>query len=126
MSAIAASRPSKRSPDRPLSLGAVLHSPAVATTLLGAIVTAFGWFAGPRAAARSKRNPVVGERRRYRPLVPGDGRRSFVRGVNWQALAQVRTLKRARRIGGPTTRSAPHSRPEMPPSQETLSLRPEA
>jgi hypothetical protein len=206
MSAIAAPRPKERSRDKPFSLGALLHSPALATTLLGAIVTAFGWFVGPMVAqklqnhekslqvettlatdmsksfttavgagqrvasgliygptgdrhqnaavvqgaynsglgqwqvdggrigaelaARYKTSPIVGEWKRYRlavtrfyrlsALVPGDERRSFVRGVetylermrglpwaaaavpgrrtfvNWPALKQVRNFKKSR------------------------------
>jgi hypothetical protein len=50
MTAIAASRPRERSTDKPLSLGAFIHSPAVATALLGATITALGWFVGPMVA----------------------------------------------------------------------------
>jgi hypothetical protein len=47
MTTIAAKRPKARGAPKPLSPGAFLHSPAVATALLGAIITAFGWFVGP-------------------------------------------------------------------------------
>ena len=54
MTAIAASRPRERSTDKPLSLGAFIHSPAIAIALLGAIVTALGWFVGPTVANKAQ------------------------------------------------------------------------
>jgi hypothetical protein len=85
---------------------------------------------GAELAARYKKNPIIGEWRRYRlavtrfyrlsALVPGDERRSFVRGVrrylermrgiswaasavpgkhsvvNWQALRQIRNFKKSK------------------------------
>lgn len=50
MSSIAASPPKETTIAKPLSLGAIVHSSAFATALLGAIVTAFGWFVGPMVA----------------------------------------------------------------------------
>jgi hypothetical protein len=50
MSSIAASQPKDATIARPLSLGSIVHSSAFATALLGAIVTAFGWFVGPMVA----------------------------------------------------------------------------
>lgn len=49
MSSIAASPPKETNLAKPLSLR-ILHSPAVATALLGAIITVFGWFVGPMVA----------------------------------------------------------------------------
>jgi hypothetical protein len=54
MSAIAATRPRERSTDKPLSLGTLIHSPAVATALLGATITALGWFVGPTVANKAQ------------------------------------------------------------------------
>jgi hypothetical protein len=54
MSAIAATRPRERSTDKSLSLGALLHSPAVATALVGATITALGWFVGPMVANKAQ------------------------------------------------------------------------
>lgn len=50
MTSIAAAPPKERILAKPLSLGGLFHSPAIATALLGAIVTAFGWFVGPMVA----------------------------------------------------------------------------
>jgi hypothetical protein len=50
MSSIAASPPKETTIAKPLSLGSIVHSPAFATALLGAIVSAFGWFVGPMVA----------------------------------------------------------------------------
>jgi hypothetical protein len=47
MTKIAAERPKARGAPKPPSPGAFLRSPAVATALLGAIITAFVWFVGP-------------------------------------------------------------------------------
>jgi len=54
MTAIAASPPRERSSDNPLSLGRLIHSPAVATALLGATITALGWFVGPTVANKAQ------------------------------------------------------------------------
>ena len=206
MSAIAADRPKERGAARRKGLMAFFYSPAVATALLGALVTVAGYFivptltaksqnhekrlevkttlatdmsksftmavgAGQRVAsgliygptgdrhknaavvqgaynaglgrwqvdggrigaelaARYKKDPIIGEWRRYRlaitrfyhlsALVPGDERRSYVRGVqrylermrgipwsassvpgkrtfvNWNALKQVRGFMQSR------------------------------
>jgi hypothetical protein len=54
MSAIAAAPTKERSTDKPLSLGGLLHSPAVATALLGAVVTLVGWFVVPMVARKAQ------------------------------------------------------------------------
>jgi hypothetical protein len=50
MTAIAASPAKERAIDKPLSLRGIFHSPVVATALLGAFVTAIGWYVGPMVA----------------------------------------------------------------------------
>jgi hypothetical protein len=50
MTAIAASPPRELTVNKPWGRLGFLHSPTVATALLGAIVTAFGWFVGPMVA----------------------------------------------------------------------------
>jgi hypothetical protein len=50
MTAIAASPPREITVNKPWGRLGFLHSPTVATALLGAIVTAFGWFVGPMVA----------------------------------------------------------------------------
>ena len=50
MTAIAASPPRDITINKPRGRLGFLHSPTVATALLGAIVTAFGWFVGPMVA----------------------------------------------------------------------------
>jgi hypothetical protein len=115
---------------------------------------------GAQLSARYKKNPIIGEWRRYRlavtrfyrlsALVPGDERRSFVRGVqqyfkrmrgipwaaaavpgrrtvvNWQALRQIRNFKKSKAFRRTYDRvSATFLSLGDAFVQETLNLKPE-
>jgi hypothetical protein len=78
MTAIAAAPTKERSSDKPLSLKGLFQSPVVATALLGACVTALGWFVGPMVARAAQSHEKTLE---VRTTLATDMSKSFTMAV---------------------------------------------
>jgi hypothetical protein len=79
MTSIAASRPRELDADKPQKPSAGLfHSPVVATALLGAFITALGWFVGPMVARAVQSHEKVLE---VRSTLATDMSKSFTMAV---------------------------------------------
>jgi hypothetical protein len=78
MSTIAAAPPKEIGTDKALSLKGAFHSPVVATALLGACVTALGWFVGPMVARAAQSHEKTLE---VRTTLATDMSKSFTMAV---------------------------------------------